>query len=76
VSLTRFLVEQGPPDRFLRFVRESQRIGPEPALRGVYQIGGLPELKERWIAYARNQVAVATASGEAQQREAPATQRR
>ena len=62
VSLTRYLVEQGPPEKFIRFVRDSQRIGPQAALRDVYQIGGLPELQERWLSYARNQVAAATAS--------------
>jgi hypothetical protein len=63
VSLTRYLVEQGPPEKFVQFVRESQRIGPEPALRSVYQIEGLPQLHERWLEYARSQVAVATAGG-------------
>src|SRR5262249_35474181 len=61
VSLTRYLVEQGPPERFIKFVRDSQRIGPEAALRGVYQIGGLAELKDRWLAYAHNQVALSSA---------------
>ena len=27
VSLTRYLVDQGPPERFIQFVRDSQRIG-------------------------------------------------
>ncbi|HZW29779.1 MAG TPA: hypothetical protein VFF52_03675 [Isosphaeraceae bacterium] len=63
VSLTRYLVEQGPPEKFVQFVRESQRIGPEGALQGVYQIEGLPQLHQRWLAYARSQAAVATAGG-------------
>ena len=33
VSLTRFLVEQGPPEQFVQFVRNSQRDGIEGALR-------------------------------------------
>ncbi len=57
VSLTRFLVDQGPPERFIQFVREAQRLGPEPALRDVYQIDGLSALQERWLAYARSQAA-------------------
>ncbi len=55
VSLTRFLVDQGPPERFIQFVREAQRLGPEPALRDIYQIDGLSALQERWLAYARSQ---------------------
>ena len=56
VSLTRFLVEQGPPEQFVQFVRNSQQ-GVEVALRDVYQIGGLAELQERWLEYARRQMA-------------------
>jgi hypothetical protein len=63
VSLTRYLVGQGPPEQFIRFVRDSQRSGPEAALRDVYQIDGLSELQDRWLAYARKQVAVSTAAG-------------
>jgi hypothetical protein len=62
VSVTRYLVEQGTPDQFLRFLRDTQRIGVEAALRDAYQIGGLAALQERWSAYARNQVASAIAS--------------
>ena len=47
VSLTRFLVEQGPPEQFIQFVRSSQRDGIESALRGTYRIAGLAELQER-----------------------------
>jgi hypothetical protein len=57
VSLTRFLVEQGPPEQFVQFVRDSQRDGIDGALRSVYRIGGFPELQERWIEYARRQTA-------------------
>ena len=63
VSLTLFLVEQGPPERFIQFVRDSQRMGPEAALRDVYQIDGLAALQERWLDYARKHVAVNVASG-------------
>ena len=55
VSLTRFLVEQGPPEQFVQFVQTSQRDGIEGALRGVYRIGGFAELQERWTEYARQQ---------------------
>ena len=57
VSLTRFLVEQGSPERFLQFVRKSSGKGTEAALRDVYKIGGLADLRDRWMAYARRQVA-------------------
>jgi hypothetical protein len=57
VSLTRFLVEQGPRERFVQFVRDSHKKGNEAALRDVYKIGGFPELQERWVEYARKQVA-------------------
>ena len=46
VSLTVFLVEQGPPERFIQFVRDSQRIGTEAALRDIYHIDGLDTLHE------------------------------
>ncbi len=52
VSLTRFLVDQGPPERFLQFVRDSQRIGTAAALHDVYQIDGLTELQNRWVTHA------------------------
>jgi hypothetical protein len=53
VSLTRFLVEQGPPDKFVQFVQNSQRNGIEGALRGSYGIGGFADLQDRWMEYAR-----------------------
>ena len=57
VSLTRFLVEQGTPERFLQFVRDVHRTGIEAALQSAYGIGGLNELQDRWLAYARQQLA-------------------
>jgi hypothetical protein len=62
ISLTQFLVEQGPPERFIQFVRDSQRHGAEAALRDIYQIDGLAALQERWMAYARRQLAADVAS--------------
>jgi hypothetical protein len=62
VSLTLFLVEQGPPERFIQFVRDSQRIGAEAAVRDVYHIEGLAALQEQWLDYARERVAVDVAS--------------
>jgi hypothetical protein len=70
VSLTRFLVEQGPPEQFVRFVRSTQERGLEVALRNVYQIGSLDMLRQRWLEYARNQMATlgtSTANAEAAQ---------
>ena len=49
VSLTRFLVEQGPPEKFVQFVQNSQRDGTEGALRGTYGIGGFAELQEPMV---------------------------
>jgi hypothetical protein len=57
VSITRFLVEQGTPEQFVQFVRESGRKGIETALREVYRIGGFAELQKRWQGYARQQLA-------------------
>jgi len=57
VSLTRFLVDQGTPERFLQFVRDSHRTGIEAALRDGYRISGFAELQERWQTYARQQLA-------------------
>ena len=56
VSLTRFLVEQGSPEKFVQFVQNSLRDGTEGALRGTYGIGGFAELQEKWIEYARQQL--------------------
>jgi hypothetical protein len=62
VSLTQFLVDQGPPERLIQFVRDTQRIGTEAALRDVYHIEGLAGLQERWLDYARKEAAVDVAS--------------
>jgi hypothetical protein len=57
VSLTRFLVEQATPERFLQFVQNANGTGIEAALRDLYQIRGFAELQDRWLTYARDQVA-------------------
>ncbi len=75
VSLTRFLVDQGPPERFLQFVRDAQRTGADAAVRDVYQIDGLDALHDRWLAHARKQVAVETASSRDADSTAPSTTR-
>jgi hypothetical protein len=76
VSLTRFLVEQGPPESFIRFVLDSHQKGTEAALQDSYQIKGFAELQERWKAYARRQVATLTASSrDAADRSSPTTSR-
>ena len=56
VSLTRFLVERGPPEQFVQFVQNSQRDGIEAALRGTYGFGSFAELQERWTEYARQRL--------------------
>jgi len=65
VSLTRFLVESGTPTQFVRFLRESQRIGVEPALATVYAVTGYPDLEARWLAYARDHAASPAAAAAA-----------
>ena len=75
VSLTRYLVDQGPPERFILFVRDSQRIGTAAALRDIYQIDGPSELHNRWLAHARKQVAAVTASSRNGDSSAPSTTR-
>ncbi len=62
VSLTRFLVEQDSPERFIRFVLDSHEKGTESALHDAYHINGFADLQARWTAYARQQVATLTAS--------------
>ncbi len=62
VSLTRFLVEQDSPERFIRFVLDTHQKGTEAALQDAYQIKGFADLQSRWAAYARQQVATLTAS--------------
>jgi hypothetical protein len=73
VSLTRFLVESGPPERFISFVLDSLQRGTEPALKDAYQINGFAQLQERWIAYARQQVATPTVSAGGTSRETGTT---
>jgi len=76
VSLTRFLVEQDSPERFIRFVLDSHQKGIEAALEDAYQIKGFPELQARWTAYARQQAATLTASArDASDGSSPATRR-
>jgi len=65
ISLTRFLVEQGTPTRFVEFVRDSQAHGPEPALLRHYQIKGFADLQSRWLAFARTSTASAVQTAEA-----------
>jgi hypothetical protein len=76
VSLTRFLVDQNTPERFIQFVLDSHQKGIEPALQECYQIKGFTELQDRWKAYAKQQVATLTASArESSDRSPPAASR-
>jgi hypothetical protein len=80
VSLTRFLVESGSPDQFIRFVQEAQRGGFETALRQVYGIPDFNELHSRWLVYARDHTAataeVASSSSDRNPSKPPAPPRR
>ncbi len=65
VSLTRFLVEQGTPGQFIKFVQNAQKNGPEAELRRVYQFDGFADLNRRWVAFARDRMKEAIAKSEA-----------
>ena len=65
VSLTRYLVGQGTPQQFVKFVRGSQEQGIEVALRAVYRIESIAELERRWKSHARDALNAATASTDA-----------
>ena len=54
VSLTHFLVSQGTPAQFVRFVRDSQRNGVETELKRTYHIQGFDDLDKRWRAHAKS----------------------
>jgi hypothetical protein len=64
VSLTRFLVEQGTPVQFIRFMQGTQRGGIEAQLRKVYQIDGFADLERRWLSYAKANASAPTAVAE------------
>lgn len=51
VSLTRYLVERGSPEKFIEFVLGSQRSGIDAELRRVYGIKNVAELQARWLAH-------------------------
>lgn len=53
VSLTRYLVEQGSPEKFIEFVRGSQRAGVDAELKRVYGITSVADLQTRWLAHVR-----------------------
>ena len=61
VSLTRYLVDQGPRSDSSSSCG-TRSDGAEAALRDIYQIEGLADLHNRWLDYARKQLAVDTAS--------------
>lgn len=48
VSLTQFLMSQGTPAQFVKFLKDAQRRGPDAALQGAYQIDGVADLDRRW----------------------------
>jgi outer membrane biosynthesis protein TonB len=54
VSLTKFLVERGTPDQFIRFLQAARRNGPDAELRRVYKIDGVADLQKRWLAHLRS----------------------
>jgi hypothetical protein len=52
-SLTRYLIQLDSPTRFLAFLRASQRLGIEPALKTVYGFESADDLHSRWLSHAR-----------------------
>jgi hypothetical protein len=62
VSLTRYLVEQGSPTKFIEFVQRSQNNGVESELKRIYNIDGFTDLHNRWTTYARAKSSETTAS--------------
>lgn len=52
-SLTRFLVQLDSPARFLTFLRDAERLGPEAALRSSYGFEKFDDLHSRWVSYAQ-----------------------
>jgi hypothetical protein len=57
VSLTRFLIQRGGPERFVEFLKAAQREGIEQGLRRFYQIDGFASLDRAWITDARQRLA-------------------
>ncbi|RUL88862.1 peptidase MA family metallohydrolase [Tautonia sociabilis] len=52
-SLTRYLIQLDSPDRLVSFLRASERLGIEPALRQIYGFEGFDDLHARWLSHAR-----------------------
>jgi hypothetical protein len=62
VSLTRYLVGQGTPPQFIRFVKATQQTNIDTALRQHYKIDGVAELEARWKAHTRAALNPSTAT--------------
>jgi hypothetical protein len=52
-SLARYLIQLDSPDRLVSFLRESERLGVEPALRRVYGFEDFDDLHARWLSHSR-----------------------
>ena len=55
VSVTRFLLDQGSPAQFIKFLQAAERDGFEASLKRVYKIEGTNDLHKRWLAFAASQ---------------------
>ena len=62
VSLTRYLVSQGTPTQFVQFVRATQGMPIDAALKQVYRIESVAALEKDWKSDARDRLASRTAS--------------
>ena len=61
-SVTSFLVGLDTPTRFVAFLREAERSGPEAALERVYGMDDYAALERRWLDHARQKSEGATAA--------------
>lgn len=52
VSLVEFLSVQKGPETFAQFLKESMRVGYEPALKKYYGVEGYNDLQARWTTHA------------------------
>lgn len=50
-SLARYLIQLDTPERLVVYLRESERVGPEPALLRVYGLENFDDLHSRWLAH-------------------------
>ena len=75
VSLTRYLVSQGTPTQFVQFVRATQAMSLDAALKQTYRLASVAELESRWKTHARSTLQSMTASAGASNSSAESVKR-